>query len=251
MSKTDSFSPDLSDIPAASWDNLTQKKIYMGHRSVGNNIIEGLRDLKRENPKIRLNIVDLKDKPALGDGCFAHSWIVQNASPQSLAENYFRLADEIVGEGFDIALIRFTPFYDNRKMKDILIDYEYAFNKLKQIYPKTIFIHGTFPLTHSKTTWRTWIKKLVGKKEMWEYDDNIKVNEFNEMIRKRYLRKEPFLDIAALQSTSPDGSRSTFQKDGKTYFHMVKDYTYDGVHLNETGRKKIAKHFLFLLSNLI
>ncbi len=60
----------------------------------------------------------------------------------------------------------------------------------------------------------------------------------------------PFFDIAKIESTFPDGTRSTFTKDGKTYYSMVPEYTHDGGHLNEMGRKKVAKQFLLLLANL-
>ena len=90
----------------------------------------------------------------------------------------------------------------------------------------------------------------MGIKKIWEYDDNIKRNEYNEMIIKKYEGKEPVFDIAKIQSTFPDGTRCSFSKDGKTYYSMVPEYTNDGGHLNEIGRKKVAEQFLILLTNL-
>jgi len=57
-------------------------------------------------------------------------------------------------------------------------------------------------------------------------------------------------DLAKIESTFPDGRRASFTKDGKTYYSMVPDYTYDGGHLNELGRKIAAEQLLFLLANL-
>jgi hypothetical protein len=58
------------------------------------------------------------------------------------------------------------------------------------------------------------------------------------------------IDIAKIESTYPDGSRCSFTMDGKTYYSMVPEYTSDGGHLNETGRKKVAEQFLILPANL-
>jgi len=44
-------------------------------------------------------------------------------------------------------------------------------------------------------------------------------------------QKEPLFDLAAIESTAPDGTRASFMKDGKTYYQMVSDYTHDGGHL--------------------
>ena len=43
--------PSIKDVPAEKWKRLSQKKIYFGHQSVGNNIINGIEDLMREYPR--------------------------------------------------------------------------------------------------------------------------------------------------------------------------------------------------------
>ncbi|MBW2608023.1 MAG: hypothetical protein JRD05_10355 [Deltaproteobacteria bacterium] len=70
------------------------------------------------------------------------------------------------------------------------------------------------------------------------------------MLRKEYDGKEPVFDIAKIESTFPNGTRCSFTKDGKTYYSMVPEYTYDSGHLNETGRKKVAEQLLILLAQL-
>ena len=71
--------------------------------------------------------------------------------------------------------------------------------------------------------------------------NNINRNQFNEILRKEYEGKAPIFDLAKIESTYPDG---------KTSYSMVPDYTYDGGHLNETGRKKAAEQLLVLLANI-
>jgi hypothetical protein len=69
-------------------------------------------------------------------------------------------------------------------------------------------------------------------------------------MREKYKGREPFFDLAEIQSTFPNGQRSTFTANGKTYYHMVKDYTQDGTHLSETGRKIVAEQLLLFLVSL-
>lgn len=57
-------------------------------------------------------------------------------------------------------------------------------------------------------------------------------------------------DLAKIESTYSDGSRETFTAQGQTYYSLIPDYTDDGGHLNEAGRKKVSEQLLLFLSNL-
>lgn len=123
-------------------------------------------------------------------------------------------------------------------------------SKLKIKYQDTTFIHVTVPLGTTKTSWKTWIKKLMRKKEIWEYDHNVARNKFNDLLKKEYKGKEPVFDLAKIESTYPDGRAETFTREEKIYYSLVPGYTHDGAHLNEIGRKKVAEQLLILLANL-
>jgi len=131
----------------------------------------------------------------------------------------------------------------------IFANYEESISQVKMNYPDMTIIHFTAPLTTNLTGPKKWLKKLVGK-PVWGVEENIKRNQYNELLINRYKGKEPIFDIAIIESTHPDGTRSAFTEDGKTYYIMVPEYTYDHGHLNETGRKKVAEQLLILLANL-
>ena len=122
-------------------------------------------------------------------------------------------------------------------------------SQLKQDYPKTQFIHFTIPLKVVQTGPRVWIKKIIGR-PIGGYEDNIKRNEFNNLLWQEYGEKEPVFDLALAESTHTDGSRQTFQHNGNTYFALIPEYSHDGRHLNEPGRKKVAEQLLIFLANL-
>ena len=121
---------------------------------------------------------------------------------------------------------------------------------LKNKYPKTTFVHITVPLVTTKATWKTWIKKLIKKEFIWEYDNNVARNKYNELVRKEYDGNEPVFDLAKVESTYPDGKRAEFERNGERHYSLVPDYTHDGGHLNASGRKIVAEQLLILLANL-
>ena len=251
MSKETIKFPSIKDVPASAWEKLSQKKIYFGHQSVGFNIIDGIKDLMKENPQIKLNIVETADQSDFKLGLFAHSRVGKNVDSKSKTDEFVEFINKGIGGKADAAALKFcyVDIKSDTNTKNVYLDYSNSISQLKKKYPDMTIIHFTVPLTTTKTTWKTWIKKAMGKKT-WEYDDNIKRNEYNEMLLKEYEGKELILDIAKIESTFPNGTRCSFTKDGKTYYSMVPEYTYDSCHLNELGRKKVAEQLLILLANL-
>ena len=244
--------PSITDVPASKWKALAKKKIYFGHRSVGNNIIAGITDLMKENDQIKLNIVETTDPDDIKGGFFAHSKVGENGNPRSKIEAFKGFVEEGIGGKADIAYFKFC-FADIKaetNVQRVFNDYMSTVSRLTEKYPDTIFVHFTVPLGTTKTSWKTWIKKLMGKKEIWEYDHNVARNKFNDLLKKEYEGKEPIFDLAKIESTYADGRAETFTRNGHVFYSLVPDYTHDGAHLNELGRKKAAEQLLILLANL-
>jgi len=242
----------INDIPASTWENLSRKKIYFGHQSVGFNIIDGLNDLMAEHPDIKLNIVETSDPAEFGDGIFAHSRIGKNADPILKAEEFKKNMEDGLGNNADIAFFKYcyVDITEKTDVNKVFSKYTSVMTQLKKKYPRTIFVHVTVPLRTTKTTWKTSLKKLIGKDHIWEYEDNIIRNDLNTLFQNEYKGREPLFDIANIESTSPSGSKTTFSKNGINYYSLFPAYTNDGGHLNETGRKIVAGQLLIFLVNL-
>jgi len=244
--------PSIKDVPASAWQKLSQKKIYFGHQSVGNNIIAGFKDLMQKHPELKLNIVETADDSDFKAGLFAHSRVGENLDTKIKITDFVNFIDSGIGKKADAAALKFCylDMVVDTDVGEVFSNYDRSMERLKKKYPDMTVVHFTEPLTVSKTSWKTWIKKLIGKTDLWEYADNIKRNEYNNLLIEKYGGKEPILDIAKIESTRPDGTRQAFSLNGKTYYSMVPEYTTDGGHLNETGRQKVAEQFLILLANL-
>ena len=244
--------PSIKDVPASAWEKLSQKKIYFGHQSVGFNIIDGIKDLMKKNPQIRLNIVETNNPADFKVKLFVHSMVGKNHDPESKISDFEKLMEKGVGSAADIAFFKFC-FVDigaETNVINLFTKYKNSLGQLKRKYPETTFIHVTVPLRTSKTSFKTLIKKILGKKDIWEYDRNINKNEFNQLLRKEYEGKETVFDLAMIESTYSDGRMSTFKKEGQIYYSLVPDYSNDGGHLNDAGSKKVAEQLLILLANL-
>ncbi len=253
MAEKQSNFNSIQDVPDSVWQKLSEKKIYFGHQSVGFNIIDGIKAIMKAHPEIKLNIVETTDGSDFATGIFGHSRVGKNVDPVSKIREFADYVDQGIGKKADAAALKFC-YVDINQETDVnrmLDDYRQTIIALNKKYPDMRIIHFTSPLTMNKTTWKTWIKKKLGKKDAWEYGVNIRRAEYNQKLIETYQGKEPIFDIAKIESTYPNGKRCTFEIKGNTYYSMVPEYTSDGGHLNELGRRKVAEQFLIFLANLI
>ena len=244
----------LDDLSASSWGNLAQKKIFFGHQSVGDNIIQGMNELMKEYPVLKLDIKKTRKPENFEKGIFAHFPIGKNEDASSKIDDFDRALRSGIGERVDIAFFKFC-FVDIKRETDIqelFGDYKRTMSSLKLKYPGVIFVHVTVPLLRKeKSSPKSWLKKLVGKEDgFFSKEHNVKRNGYNELLRKEYTGKEPVFDLAAVESTYQDGSRETFTEGGKTYYSLVPQYTEDGGHLNKSGRARAAGQMLIFLAGL-
>jgi len=240
----------LTDVPNSVWQKLSSKKIYFGHQSVGYNILGGLQALLKENLQIQLAIEENFDPESFKQGTIAHSRIGYNMYPKSKLDMFAFIAKSGGAAKADIMFFKFCYVDINGKtdVKALFDAYKNTFEQLKSNHPHTTFIHMTAPLTTIQDGPKAWVKKILSR-SLGGTVENSKRHEYNEMIRKTYSGKEPVLDIATIESTFPDGRRATFELNGKTYYHLVPEYTNDGGHLNETGSKLVAEQLMLLLAN--
>ena len=97
--------PSIKDIPASKWENLSQKRIYFGHQSVGFNIIDGVKDVMKEHPQINLNIVETSDESDFKVGLLAHSKVGKNNDPKSKINEFVSFMNSGIGIKADIAAL--------------------------------------------------------------------------------------------------------------------------------------------------
>lgn len=233
------------------WKALATTRIFWGHQSVGENILEGIQDILRDTPGASLRLLKTRDPASLSEPAFTHTDIGRNEDPKSKCDDFAVLMDEGFGYKTDIAFFKFC-FVDvvaDTNVEEIFSYYRSTLERLKKQYPKTVFVHVTVPLTTVPRGPKVWIKQLLGTLEGW-HADNAARNRYNELLLGHYTGKEPVFDLAAIESTFPDGRRCTFRYKGSLYSTLVPAYTHDGGHLNPVGRKLVAERLLKFLSGV-
>lgn len=230
---------------------LQNQRIYFGHQSVGVNVIEGVKDYLTEFNDIHLNMISLKDSIQLPESFFADSFVGQNSKPDSKCDAFASIIKESLADRLDIALMKFC-YVDIRGFTDVEAVFRYyrtTMDSLKSRYPRIQFVHVTVPLAWRSAEWKRVIKIILGleNKSIAEAE---KRNAFNVMLTEHY-RNEPVFDLAKVESTRPDGSRSSMTKDGKTLYVLANEYTDDGGHLNAVGRKVAARELIRILAGLV
>lgn len=241
----------VADVSDPAWAALAEKSIWFGHQSVGFNMVEGMSELLAEHPSIPLRIVETRSPDETAASVFAHGRNGENKQPETKIDAFARLMDEGMGYRVDIAFFKFCYVdIDGGADVDALFDsYRTTMTRLKADYPDTLFVHVTAPVTRVQSGPKAWVKKVIGRTPGGA-EENIPRNRFNRKMREEYAGKEPLFDLAELEATATDGGRTTFNVDGVDYEALTPDYTDDGGHLNEKGRRWVAEQLLVFLSGL-
>lgn len=228
--------------------NLGAQKVFFGHQSVGENIIQGIRDLGIQNPRLKLNIVASDSPEKIAGPAFVESHIGKNEEPRTKDKAFHEIIDKGLGSQGGIAMYKYCYIDINHgtDVQRMFDHYRSNIADLKQKYPKLKIIHVTVPLTTVEVTIKSWVKTILGRDASREA--NYKRNLFNKLLRQSYANTDPIYDLADIESTHTDGSRSFFMRGNDKIFTLVPEFTTDGGHLNEIGRRIAADRLLLLIA---
>jgi hypothetical protein len=230
-------------LDKTTFTQVAGKTIYFGHQSVGNDILDGVSALARDNDALAgIKVTQLEKTDQVSGPGIYHSRIGKNRDTASkLAAFEEVVVRNGVGDRVDVAMMKFcyvdiTPETDVKKLFEA---YETTMNKIQQRYPRLVLVHCTVPLTvHGgglRRTLRNWVKGDTV---------NIQRARYNQMVRDRFGKSGHVFDIAAAESTLSNGKRVTFGHKGRHIESAAPRYT-DGVgHLNAVGGKHVASRFL-------
>lgn len=236
------------EIPPAAWERLAAARIYFAHNSVGANILGGLDALRAERPEVAPRVAEWSGGP-LSPG-LSHGLIGENERPLTKLRDFERVMAGGVGRDADWAVFKFC-YVDLTAGGDpdaLFASYRQTVSALEQTWPAGL-VHVTMPLTSPQTGPKAWVKTLLGKNPRG-FADNAVRQRFNDLMRAEYAGKAPLFDLAALESSRPDGARVRVEHDGRLVEALNPDFTDDGGHLNDAGARFVAEAFLRFLAGL-
>ncbi len=231
---------------------VARLRIYFGHQSVGQNLIDGLKELALSNDVPALRFVSTDSLPDGEEGYFADVRIGENHKPALKCAAFSAQMTALLRKATpDVAFMKFcySDIERHTNVRAVFDLYRATIDSLKVAAPRVRFVHFTVPLTVGTSSLRKSLFSLLGRQGTADMN-NVRRNEFNALLRDCY-RNEPVFDFAEAQSTDPEGRPVTFTVDGVTYRRMYDGYASDdGAHLNPEGARSVARQLTRFLASL-
>ena len=220
---TDQLSPE--DLAT-----LAETRVFFGHQSVGQNVLDGVRELYAEHQQPAPSVKD--------------AFIGENEKPLRKIEDFDDTMRSSGAEDVDVAMMKLcyidiTPQTD----VDALFDaYRKTLDGLEKDLPRVRFVHVTVPLMTEPGPLSSLKARLTGN-ERFGPAENVVRERLNALIRREYAGGHLF-DLAAVESTTPDGARVSGVHRGTTYYALHDGYASDNGHLNRVGSRAAATAWL-------
>lgn len=208
-------------------------------------------ELLAEKCNKKFTLLQTRDADKVNGSVFVHAKVGKNKQPETKLNDFVLLMDQGMGGKIDIAFMKFCyiDFQHNTDVDALFVKYRDMLTSLSERYPKTKYSAVSVPLTVLQSGVKAWVKSVL-QLHIPEMIENKKRQEFNQRLRSEYNANNRLFDIAAIESTLPDGAREKYQLDEQEYFSLYRGYTDDGSHLNEAGQLRVAQALLNMLGDM-
>jgi hypothetical protein len=233
-----------SAITTANLTAVARTRVFFGHQSVGMNVLDAVPGVYADHGVSAPPIEQGRAEASPNGGFIAHQFIGENNKPLLKIEDFDHTMRGGMGRQVDVALMKFC-YVDITTRTDVdalFARYRDTMAALERDFPKVTFIHVTVPLT-TEPRFISKLKTLVGGGHRFGQAENVARERLNALIRGEYAGRHLF-DLAAIESTKPDGTRVSGRYDNQGYFALYDGYASYMGHLNEVGSKIAATAFL-------
>lgn len=227
---------------------VAHTRVFFGHQSVGMNMLNAIPGIYTDYGVSAPPIEQDRAEAAPNGGFIVHQFIGENTKPFLKIEDFNRTMRNGMGRQVDVALMKFC-WLDITATTDVdalFASYRDTIAALKRDFPDVTFVHVTVPLTTEPgfiSKLKTKLKTLVGGSDRFGQAANLARERLNALIRREYGGQHLF-DLAAIESTKPEGTRVAGRYDNQEYFALYDGYAADIGHLNAVGSKVAATAFL-------
>jgi hypothetical protein len=229
-----------SAIRADDLAKVSRTRVFFGHQSVGMNVLSGIPGIYTAHGKASPIIEQEGTRPGEGGGFIDHAYIGQNEKPLLKIQDFDEKLRSGIGEKVDVAMMKFCYVDITAKMdiETVFASYRTTMAALQRDFPKVTFVHVTVPLTTDQALMsklKSWLTMSSGSGAA----DNAERERLNTLIRHEYA-DDLLFDLAAIESTKPDGSRASGTYQGHQFFQLYNGYASDSGHLNGEGARVAA-----------
>ena len=227
---------------------LSRARVFLGHRSVGSNILHSLGALLSARGDRRIQIVETTDPSRITPGTIAHGLLGRNGDARSKIGEFAGLLASPLGTALDIALMKlcYVDVGAGTDVPALLALYAAAIHSAAQLRPRLAILHVAVPLTSVQRGWRAGLKRALcispGRLE-----DNAVRDDFNMHLRARFGGR--VFDLAGIEANGPDGRRERHLQRGRLIPALAPASTHDGFHLNDAGGRLVATRLVCFLAD--
>lgn len=230
-------------------------RVFFGHQSVGGNVLGQVPAVYRANGRaepavlhVEAGVLELPAPPAVG-GFWVETLIGRNRDPLGKIADFDSRIRGGIGGQVDVALMKlcYVDFNADTDIETVFTAYRDTMAALERDYPEVTFIYATAPLTTEPTSTEGFVKELLGRTRV---SGNVAREHYNALIRAEYGGDRLF-DLAAVESTRPDGTREVRGIEGEQHFALYGGYASDPGHLNETGSELAAAELVGVIARAV
>ena len=237
-----------SAITTADLTAVARTRVFFGHFSVGMNVLNAIPGVYADHGVSAPPIERGGTQPGPNGGFIAHQFIGIEEDGKPPLQDFDRAMRGGMGRQVDVALMKFcwADIYSDTDVDALFARYRDTMAALERDFPNVTFIHVTVPLTTEPglvTELKTRLKTLLGRRDGRGQPANVTRERLNALIRGEYAGRHLF-DLAAIESTKPDGTRVSGRYDDQGYFALYDGYASDMGHLNAVGAPLAATAFL-------
>jgi hypothetical protein len=243
--------PSLADLSADARARLDQSRIFFAHQSVGQNIVEGLSALQKEDRAAGPAIVDVKNTAASSGPFFAHARLGRNGDPKSKTDAFVAAMESGLGDRVDVAFQKYcyVDIDAHTDVPQVFAYYRQAMARLRERFPKTVLVHVTTPLMVVQSGPKAIIKKWLGRMPD-HYADNIARERYNDLLRREFGGREPVFDLAALEASAAGHAPAPVRFREQPVYALLPESSTDGGHLNDAAQRRVATALIVLLGQV-
>jgi hypothetical protein len=225
-------------------------KIFFGHQSVGMNILDGVPGVYAAHHMAAPPIEQDRTRAGQDGGFIDHAYIGENEKPLTKIQDFDTQMRSGLGQQVDVAMMKFcyVDITTHTDVTALFTRYRETMAALEQDFPDVTFVHVTVPLM-TEPGLLSRLKSWLTGSSRYGPAENAARERLNALIRREYAGDHLF-DLAAIESTAPDGSRSAGTYRDQPYYRLYDGYASDSGHLNGEGARIAAAAWLQAIAQI-
>ena len=237
-----------SGITADDLAGVSRRRIFFGHQSVGMNVLDGISGVYATHGLAAPIIAEGSTQPGKDGGFISHAFIGENEKPLLKIQAFDARLRGGLGRQVEVALMKLC-YIDIAASTDVgalFARYHETLSALERDFPRVAFVHVTVPLMTEQRQLSKLKSRITGNTR-YGSAENATRERLNALFRRDYAG-DCLFDLAAIESTAPDGSRAAGTYRGQRYYYLYDGYAADSGHLNDEGARVAATAWLGALA---